>query len=504
MVDSFLRTLSRIRINYLNNLNPIESQIRILKKIINQGSGCKFFKDHNLNPRMSVEEYQQAVPLRTYENFWDEYMKSDFPVVTNKIWPGTINNYSWTSGTTTGSRKYIPYNSNIKLNYTLAGIDLLAFHYLNKPNSKLFSGKTLILTAAEKFEEPSPKIFVGEVSGFSTKNLPFFLKPFKYPPSTIASIPDWDKRVGEIVKNLSGQKITGIAGMPSWLIVFFERLGLSVDNQKGFLTRRFPDLQILIHGGVNFLPYYDRFKEICDGLDLDFREVYPSSEGFIAVGDQAFGEGLRLLFNHGIFFEFVPFEELNSKAPVRHWLKNVELDVNYALVLTNGAGFWSYILGDTVRFVSLNPPRIMITGRTKFSLSAFGEHLIGEELEIAVFEAAKQLNTHVVDFCVGAEFLNQQNAYGRHHFFIETTTSVDPLELATLIDSKLKQLNDDYNDHRKENCGLEAPAVTLVPKGFFVAWMKDKGKLGDQYKVPRVLNEELMKEIRKILASRLE
>ncbi|MCS6962052.1 MAG: GH3 auxin-responsive promoter family protein [Deltaproteobacteria bacterium] len=486
------------RVKYLNQIDPIKAQASTLKKILSLARSCKFFKDHGLSEKMTVEDYQKCVPLRTYEDFWNEYMKSSFPVVSDLIWPGTINYFSWTSGTTSGARKYIPYNQLLKSNYTWAGIDLLAFHFANKENSALFTGKFLSLTSNESFEEIAPKIFLGEISGFSTKGIPFPFTLFKFPPSSITKIKDWAKRVEEIVKAIGNENITGIGGMPSWLLVFFEQLGLAKGVEEGFLSRLFPNLQLLVHGGVNFTPYHDRFRKFCEGLNVDFREIYPASEGFIAVADREFGDGLRLLCNHLLFFEFVPAEELNSKNPTRKWLANVEKGVNYAVVLTNPAGFWSYVLGDTVRFVELNPPRILITGRTKFSLSAFGEHLIGEELENAVTYASDCLGFSVVDYTVFPEFISDvPGIVGRHVFLIEIAEEnyINEEEVSRHLDEKLLSLNDDYKDHREPGCGLAPPKVILAPRGFFANWMKNQNKLGDQFKVPRVLTSEQGKNI---------
>lgn len=489
---------SRLRVSSLNKLDSVEAQKNVLHNLLRLGKGCKFYTDHGLKPDMSVEEFQSAVPIRSYEDFWRDYMEKEFPVVTNKIWPGTIPAYSWTSGTTTGARKYIPYNSLLKQNYTMAGVDLLAFHFFNKPDSKLFQGKFLSLTASESFQSLASGILLGEISGLSTAGMPWPFCKFKFPPSHIAKIPDWHERVKAIAELIKKIKLTGIGGMPSWLLVFLEHLGLNEELERGFFRRLFPDLQLFVHGGVNFQPYLTRFSKMCEGLEVDFREVYPASEGFIAVADRGFGQGLRLLTNHWLFFEFVPVNEITSSKPTRHWMGNVEKDVNYALILTNPAGLWCYSIGDTVRFVDLNPPRLLITGRVKFSLSAFGEHLIVEELDKAISHACEKLNLELVDYTVFPSFISDMpGLIGRHVYIIEFSDSsdVDPKAVSELIDELLCQLNDDYSDHRQPGCGLGEPSVMVAPKGFFANWMKSQGKLGDQFKVPRVVSSEVGKEM---------
>ena len=487
------KPLADLRANFLNKLNPVEAQKKQLRKIITLGQSCKFATQHGLKPNMTVEDYQASVPLRGYDEFWTEYMAKDFPVLTDLIWPGTFNYFSWSSGTTTGKRKYIPFNSLLAKNYTWAGLDLLTFHFINHPGSWLFSGKTLILGAAESFQELAPGIFLGEVSGLITSRLIFPFNLYKFPPKHVARITDWYERINKVAELVKTTNITGLGGMPSWLLVFFQKLGLEED--RGFWKKIFPNLCFFVHGGVNFNIYLKRFQNFAEGLRVDFREVYPASEGFIAVADRGFNEGLRLLVDHNIFFEFVPVQELYSKNPKRFWVKNIEPNVEYAVIITNPAGLWSYVLGDTVKFLDLNPPRLLITGRTRQNLSVFGEHLIQEELEKALSEAASAFETSIADWVVFGVLEEQNNNIGYHHFVIETSSEVDAEKLAVLIDKTLQNLNDDYFEHRQQGCGLGPPKVTLVYKGFFEKWMKAQGRVGDQYKVPRVISFEKGKEL---------
>jgi hypothetical protein len=250
--------------------------------------------------------------------------------------------------------------------------------------------------------------------------------------------------------------------------------------------------ELLIHGGVNFGPYRDRFAQLLENSGAETREVYPASEGFFASADRGDGDGMRLNLDHGLFYELVPVDELDSADPTRHWVANAELGVDYALVVSSCAGLWAYVVGDMVRLVDRSPPRILMTGRTAQMLSAFGEHLIGEEIEAAIADAAHAITTSVTDYAVGSLFPNDDSARGGHLYVVEFDTPPEPERLeqfATVLDSHLCETNEDYAAHRAEGFGLDAPRLRPVPHGSFAAWMKSRGKLGGQHKVPRVIND---------------
>ncbi len=280
------------------------------------------------------------------------------------------------------------------------------------------------------------------------------------------------------------------------MLLFLDKLAALRPEAGRRLAGLYPDLELFVHGGVNFAPYRSIFAEWLKGSHAETREVYPASEGFIAAADRREGEGLRMIVDNGLFYEFVPVEELDGAAPTRHWLANAETGVNYALVLSTCAGLWSYVIGDTVRFVDRDPPRILITGRTSYSLSAFGEHLIGEEIEKAVTAAATAIGAGVADFSVGALFPQGEGELGGHLYIVEFSDgapSPDRLaEFARVLDETLCALNVDYREHRAQGFAMRAPAVHPVPPGTFAAWMKRRGKLGGQNKVPRVINDQAL------------
>lgn len=287
-----------------------------------------------------------------------------------------------------------------------------------------------------------------------------------------------------------------ISGVPSWMLIFFERLFALRPDAEKLIKNFYPKLEMLVHGGVSFAPYHAQFKQLLAGSTAELREVYPASEGFIATADRGFGEGLRLNLDHGIFYEFVPVDELSSATPTRHWIDTVECDCNYAIVLTTCAGLWSYVIGDTVRFIERNPARILVTGRTSYYLSAFGEHLIAEEIDDAVLHAAEKIQASVSDYSVGAIYPQKPGELGGHLYVVEFATQKVNGEqsevFAAELDKRLCLRNEDYEAHRAKGFGLNPPKIVVVAPGTFKRWMESRGKLGGQNKVPRIItNQEL-------------
>lgn len=509
MVDftPLLRGYSKYRRSQLAALEKVSCQESQLLSLLKKAQSTEFGKDHGFNSIRNVNDFQKQVPLRTYENFWNDYWKPTFPRVINKTWPGLFEYYCWTSGTTSGTRKFVPYTKEMSKSYNKAGIDLLVHHVANRPNSRLFGGKSFMLGGTTKLSEESDGVYVGEVSGFSAQKLPWWTNFFFFPPKHLSDIADWMERADRIAEVSWKEDVRLLGGMPSWLLIFLDKLKKHVGgSDEGLITRAYPNLELFVHGGVNFDPYLNRYKKLTAGGHAEFREIYPASEGFFAVADRGYKEGLRLILDHDIFYEFVPVEELNSTNPTRHWVGNIETDINYAIVLSTCAGVWSYVLGDTVRFIDVATPRLLITGRTSYALSAFGEHLINEEIERAVSVAADSIELNVHDFCVRPEVSTTQGELGYHVYyveFLEGTPSESQLDLFTkTLDETLRSLNDDYADHRAPGCGVLEPKIVALKPGTFAQWMKSRGKLGDQHKVARTLSAELANNLEAFIRSK--
>lgn len=492
MLDAtpLLRLYARFRLPRLAALDPAKAQQRQLRSLVARAKGTLFGQDHSFAQICSVADYRSAVPLRRYEDFWTAYWGGSFPILEDVSWPGRIPYFALTSGTSAGKTKYIPVSHEMVKSNARAVQDLLAHHIANRPGSRILGGKNFMLGGCTDLTPCAPGVAMGDLSGIAANEVPWFARSRYFPPRDLALISDWEEKVQRLASRSLEEDIRTIGGTPSWLLVLFERLQALRPGTGGRLAEYYPNLELLVHGGVNFVPYRARFEALLEGSHAEMREVYPASEGFIALADRGPGEGLRLLLDNGLFFEFVPAEELGSPNPTRHWIATVQPGINYAIVVTSCAGLWSCIIGDTVRFVSLDPPRILVTGRTSYSLSAFGEHLIGEEIEDAVAAAAAAIGAAVTDFSVSPIYPAQPGEIGHHLYAVEFAGAVTPAQCANFaacIDERLCAANADYRDHRAGDFAMGRPRVQPLPPGTFANWMKSRGKLGGQNKVPRIV-----------------
>jgi GH3 auxin-responsive promoter len=491
-----LKLYAGYRSNKLNSLDPIKTQETQLLSLIAKAKDTDFGRAHNFNTIKSVKDYQAQVPLRSYEQFWDQYWSKSFPKLNNCTWPGLIPFFAVSSGTSSGATKYIPFTNEMQKSNTKAGTDLLVYHLDNCPNSKIFAGKSFMLGGSTDLVEQAPGIYSGDLSGIAVKTLPWWAKQRYFPDQRLALLKNWEEKIERLSIESFKDDIRMISGVPSWMLIFFDALFKLRPDAEKLLHNFYPNLEMLVHGGVSFAPYHSQFKELLSGSRAELREVYPASEGFIAVADNGYGDGLRLSLDHQMFLEFVPVEELDSKAPTRYWLKDVECNKNYAIVLTTCAGLWSYILGDTVRFINTNPARILITGRISYYLSAFGEHLIAEEIDDAINAASRKINCDISDYAVGAVYPKHAGDLGGHLYVVEFADHYTSKEQSDVFSSEIDNIlckrNEDYEAHRAKGFGLKAPTLRIVKQGTFKNWMASRGKLGGQNKVPRIIsNQEL-------------
>lgn len=503
MLDAtpLLRLYARYRLAYLRRSSPAATQRATLASLLSRAANSRFGRDYDFSSISSVEEYQKRVPLRFYEQFWKEYWEGSFPNFKGASWPNSSRFIPVSSGTTSGTTKWIPYTREMRNSNTKAGLDLLVHHLNNCPSSRIFGGKSFVLGGSTDLVERGAGFYSGDLSGIVAHELPWWARARYFPPNEIAMLKNWEEKIELLARSALAEDIRLISGVPSWLLIFFKKLFEIRPDAEQRLCNLFPNLQMLVHGGVSFSPYQAQFRELLAGSNAEMREVYPASEGFIALADRGYGEGLRMILDHGIFFEFVPLEELNSPNPSRHWIGTIERDINYALVLTTCAGLWSYIIGDTVRFVDTVIPRLLITGRTSYFLSAFGEHLIGEEIDDGISTGARAIGATISDYSVGAIYPENTKELGGHLYFVEFSgAQPSPDQLKAFIetlDRRLCERNEDYDAHRAKDFGLRPPALVAVPSGCFAAWMKQRGKLGGQNKVPRIIgNPELFQNLR--------
>lgn len=483
LVNAGFHLDARRRSRVLAALDPVAAQQEALRRLVRQARGTRFGRDHGFTTIRSVDDFQRQVPIRTYEDLWDDYLKSHYPVFEDLTWPGRIPYLALTSGTTQGATKYIPVSKAMIESNQKGGRTMVAAHLAARPDSRLMEGRLFFLGGTTKLEEPAPGVRQGDLSGIAAVEISPWLRAYTFPPLDLALESNWDRKLGLLAERSLNEPITLVSGVPSWLLMLFRRV-LEIGGEAT-IGEVWPNLEVVVHGGVRFEPYEDSFREIIGRPDVRLQETYPCSEGFIAYGDPATGL-LRLLVDHGIFHEFVPVSEYVAgvQPKTRRWLANAETGVDYVIVVSTCAGMWAHVIGDTVRFESLDPPSLRFTGRTKYTLSAFGEHLISEEVEAAIVAVAARAGTPANDWHVGPVF---SGVLGHHHYVIELGARPEsPARFRDLLDEDLRRRNADYAAHRTGGSGIPAPGLTLARPGAFEAWMRRRGRLGGQNKVPRM------------------
>jgi hypothetical protein len=459
-----------------------------LLHLVRKAAGTHFGRDHGFASIRTVADYQRQVPLRDYEAFWDQYWRPAFPHLTSGTWPGQAPYLALSSGTATGSTKYIPVSAEMLASNRRAAFTSLAWFRAAYPDASLFTGRMLFLGGSTDLTTPAPafsKTLAGDLSGIAAREVPSILRPFTYPPLDLALLTDWQEKLHRLAAQSARFPVTLVSGVPSWLLVLFERLRQLTGRER--IAEVWPTLRVVVHGGMRFDPYRGLFRRLV-GDGVHFLETYPASEGFVAAEDPRHGL-LRLIPDHGVFFEFVPVGELALERPTRHTVADIIPGLRYAVVLTTCAGLWGYVLGDTVCFERRDPPLLRFTGRTRQFLSAFGEHLIGEEVERAVAQAAAVIGADVTDFHVGPIFPDAAGAAGHHRYLVEFAQSPQRVEsFAREVDAVLLRINEDYRAHRAGDLTLLSPEVVPIRRGGFADWMRSRGKLGGQHKVPRMDN----------------
>ncbi|HEV3437430.1 MAG TPA: GH3 auxin-responsive promoter family protein, partial [Gemmata sp.] len=484
--DAVLLRYAHHRVAALDRMDAAKVQHNTLMKLVGHARNTKFGLDHDFSRISSVADYQARVPVRDYEWFWNKYWKDVYPNLDNVTWPGKIPYYALSSGTTSGATKYLPVSREmVRSNKKTAFTTIALFRHAN-PSAKLFTGKFFFLGGCTDLRKQPDGSLAGDLSGIAAKEVHEFLRPYMFPPLSLSLLTNWEEKLTRFTELSVCEPITAFSGVPSWMLALFDRLKRFTGKKT--VTEVWPDLRLIIHGGTKFDPYRDLFRKEIGSDAVKFCEVYPCSEGFIATEDPRYGL-LRVVPDHNIFFEFIPVEELEKERPTRHTLADVELGVQYAVVLTSCAGVWSYIVGDTVAFESKNPPLIRFTGRTKYFLSAFGEHLISEEVEKGVTHAARVCGMDVLDFHVGPVFSADPTKPGHHLYLIEFAgSSPDTGRFARELDTELNRINEDYEAHRKDDVAMSSPVVRIVKRDGFEEWMKSRGKAGGANKVPRMDN----------------
>lgn len=464
--------------------DPARTQLRTLRGLLRRAAATEFGRAHDFAAITDVAAYQRRTALRDFEQFSAEYWQRAFPWLDNVSWPGRIPAFAKSSGTTGGPSKYIPVSRAMSRSNAGAARDVLAFHFAARPDSRILGRKSVLLGGSTALETLAPGIVAGDLSGLVLARVPAWARGRSLPPPELARL-DWAEKISGLASVVLRERIASINGTPSWMLLFFDQLAALRPGER--LAQMFPDVELMTHGGVGFGPYRDRVRWWLEGSRAVTREVYTASEGFIAYADRGDGEGLRLVLDRGLFFEFVRPEDLGGANADRRWVADAELGVEYALVLSTNAGLWSYVLGDTVRLVERHPPRVLITGRTAWMLSVAGEHLIAAELDAAMDEAARAVGRRLVEYAAAPVPPAGADPRGGHLYAVELDGAADAGAFGRALDAALVRMNDDYAAHRGGGFGMKDPDVRFVPPGGFVRWMTARGKLGGQNKVPRVM-----------------
>jgi hypothetical protein len=462
---------------------PVQTQKKTFDKLINKGRSTAFGKDHQFEQIKDYGDFQKRVPIRDYEGL-RPYIERMVNGEENILWPGKPIYLSKTSGTTSGA-KFIPLTKDSLPYHIKAARDAILHYVYHSGNSSFINGKMIFLQGSPELDK-SKAIPTGRLSGIVAHYVPAYLQANRLPSFETNCIDDWEKKVDAIVDETIDQKMAVISGIPPWVQMYFERL--IQKSGKSTISEIFPNFSLFIYGGVNYKPYEAAMQKLI-GKSIDSIELYPASEGFIAYQDNYREEGMLLLLNSGIFYEFVPLDEVGKEKPKRLTVDEVELGVNYLLILSNNAGLWGYNIGDTVKFVSLDPYRIVVSGRVKHFTSAFGEHVIAEEVENAISHAIQKTGVEVAEFHLAPQVSPEEGELPFHEWFIEFNSNPsDHRQFALLLNEKMCELNPYYKDLISGKI-LQPLKLKVLPKGTFNAYMKSKGKLGGQNKLPRLAND---------------
>ena len=467
---------------------PHEVQNELLEDLIKKSSKTEYGKKYGFGTIENYEHFKSKVPIVNYEGLYP-YIERLMKGEQNVLWPSEIRWFAKSSGTTNARSKFIPVSQEALDDcHYKGGKDLLSIYFNNYPEAKMFAGKGLVIGGSHQinqFDENSNSYY-GDVSAVLLKNLPWWAQMVRTPSLDIALMDEWEEKIDKMVEVTCSENVTNISGVPTWMIVLIEK----ILERKGAnnILEIWPNLEVFFHGAVSFTPYEDLFKKLIPSKTMRYMETYNASEGFFGIQDQTNSNEMLLMLDYGIFYEFVPFGELDKENPKTLSLDEVEVGKNYAIIITTNAGLWRYRIGDTVTFTSTDPYRIKISGRTKHFINAFGEELIIDNAEVAIADACKKTDATIDNFTAGPHYIAEGNK-GGHEWIIEFSRNPNDLSRFTkLLDEKLREINSDYDAKRYKDIALNEPIVHVVPPGTFYQWMKSRGKLGGQHKVPRLAN----------------
>jgi hypothetical protein len=467
---------------------PSEVQDEVLKKLIAYARDTEFGQKYSFDDLTNYEDFRRRVPLHTYEEIFP-YIERTMAGVQNVIWPSEIKWFAKSSGTTNARSKFIPVSPEaMEECHFKGGKDLLSIYVNNFPDTEIFSGKGLAVGGSLYTNEydPSATSKYGDVSAVLMQNLPPWAQFIRTPSLDVALMGNWEEKIEKLVSETSKVNVTHLSGVPTWTVLLLQRI-LEVEKKTSILEV-WPNLEVFFHGAVSFTPYRGLFKSLIPSDKMRYWETYNASEGFFGIQDTSSSDDMLLMLDYGVFYEFIPTEEMDHEHPHTILLSEVEIGKNYAMVISTNSGLWRYLIGDTVKFTSIAPYRIKISGRTKHFINAFGEEVIIENAETAITRAC-EMTGGVIDNFTAAPIYLEKSKRGGHEWIIEFKVKPSDLgQFTHILDETLRHINSDYDAKRAHDLALVAPKVHSVAEGTFYKWMKKKGKLGGQNKVPRLSN----------------
>jgi hypothetical protein len=466
--------------------HPVAAQREVLQDLVTSAQYTEFGRKYDFSSLYNVRDFKKAVPIHEYADL-KPYITRIMEGEQNLLWNTPINWFAKSSGTTSDKSKFIPIsNESLEDNHFRGAKDVLTLYYQFNPYSDLLTGKGLIIGGSHTVHQINDETHYGDLSAVLLQNSPFWGKWVRTPELSIALMDEWESKIEKLAQHTIHENVTSISGVPTWTMVLFRRI-LEITG-KQTIAEVWPDLELYLHGGVSFVPYREHFEKLI-GKPINYLEMYNASEGVFAAQDSPDADGMLLFTDHGIFMEFMPLQEYGKDEPKTIGLSDVELGKNYALVISTNGGLWRYCIGDTVQFTSLNPFRIKVSGRIKHYINAFGEELIVDNTDRAIKLACEQTGAVVNDYTAAPVYFSAEGN-GAHEWLIEfekEPASIDHFSYE--LDIALKQCNSDYEAKRTKDIALRPPILHSIEKGSFSRWLKIKGKLGGQHKVPRLSND---------------
>ncbi|HCR90848.1 MAG: hypothetical protein A2W90_14070 [Bacteroidetes bacterium GWF2_42_66] len=467
--------------------HPHDVQREVFFDLLTKAKDTEWGQKYGFAEINSEKQFQERLPVQRYEDIKpavERLMQGE----KNLIWPGTTKWFAKSSGTTSEKSKFIPVSNDSLENIHMRGArDVVAIYLKNYPDSKLLTGKTLTLGGSHQINNFNNNSYYGDLSAIIIENIPFWTEFLRTPSTEISLIEEFEEKMEKIIEHSLYENVTGFAGVPSWYLVLLKKV-LEVTGKNNILEV-WPDIEVFTHGGIKFDPYREQYEKLIPTKNMHYMETYNASEGFFAIQDEPDKKDMLLMLDYGIYYEFIPMEYYHQENPPTLALDEVEVGKNYALVISTNGGLWRYVIGDTVQFTSKYPYKIVITGRTKHFINAFGEEVIIDNAEKAIDNACKRTNAVIREYTAGPVFMSD-NQKGAHQWIIEFEKEPDDLDyFISTLDHTLKTLNSDYEAKRHKNLTLERPKVVVAKPGLFYRWMKSRGKIGGQNKIPRLAND---------------